>query len=167
MEKNDSNRLELLSAYLDGEVTLQEKELVQKWLDEDPQVKKQYHRLLRLRYGFQHAPIPKTVPADRDLASLVFDKIDNRQRKKNVVFWTGGAIAATVVAGISTLLTGTQTPNFQMAQIKNQPASENLIVALNESIVKIPKAAVANNDITEEKWKSLDFNKINSTPGAR
>ena len=78
------DRFELVSAYLDGEVTPAERLLVANWLAHDPEVQRLYRRLLLLRQAFrtmpselstvlprrgsQHEPIGAAVPAD--LSSL-------------------------------------------------------------------------------------------------
>lgn len=52
------DRFEMLSAYMDGEVTADERRTVEEWLANDPTVQKLHSRLLRLRQTFQAMPIP-------------------------------------------------------------------------------------------------------------
>ena len=50
------DRFELISAYLDGEVTPAERLLVTNWLAHDPEVQNLYRRLLLLRQAFRTLP---------------------------------------------------------------------------------------------------------------
>lgn len=52
------DRFEMLSAYLDGEVTADERRLVDRWLEQDPAVQRLYARLLKLRQGMELLPTP-------------------------------------------------------------------------------------------------------------
>ena len=53
----DKCTFELLSAYLDGEVTSEQRQQVQELLKQDPETKALYQRLLALREGFQNLPV--------------------------------------------------------------------------------------------------------------
>ncbi|MEM9769414.1 MAG: zf-HC2 domain-containing protein, partial [Cyanobacteria bacterium P01_D01_bin.71] len=53
LDATKRDRFELLSAYLDGEVSPDERRLVATWLDKDPEAQCLYRRLLQLRQGFQ------------------------------------------------------------------------------------------------------------------
>ncbi|NEQ50462.1 MAG: hypothetical protein F6K11_10060 [Leptolyngbya sp. SIO3F4] len=56
---NEETRFELLSAYIDNEVTPQEKKLVEQWLKDDPSTMQMYRRLLMLRQAIRTTPIQK------------------------------------------------------------------------------------------------------------
>lgn len=58
---DDEARFELLSAYLDNEVTPQERQLVSQWLMEDPNTLQMYRRLLILRQAIRTAPVTPSV----------------------------------------------------------------------------------------------------------
>lgn len=136
-------RFELLSAYLDGEVTPTERKQVQQWLDSDPQIQKLYARLLRLRQNIDSIPVPPVTPSTTQLSDQVFKSIDRKQRSKKV-FWGGAAIAAVVIGAFSSLFLGHNSPIPQIAE-RNPLApieedSEPLAIALNRPIVKIPAA---------------------------
>lgn len=143
-------RFELLSAYLDGEVTPAERKQVQQWLDNDPQIQKLYTRLLRLRQDIDNLPIPTANPATTQLSEQVFQSIDRQQRSKKRIFWGGAAIAAMVIGAFSSLFLGHHSPIPQiagrdpLAPIKED--AEPLAIALNRPIVKIPAAALLPNE---------------------
>jgi len=141
MDSMQRDRFELLSAYIDGEVTAAESKQVQEWLT-DPEVQGQYNRLLRLRQGLQSLSVPAPAQSTQQLTQKVFARIEQRQSRKRLV-WGGAAIAALVVGAISTILPGSQSPVPQLAEVpqpvKTTPA-EPLMVALNRPVVEIPKA---------------------------
>ena len=133
---------ELLSAYLDGEVTAAERKLVQEWLDSDPKAHKLYARLLRLRQEIHHIPIPKVEQSTEQLSEQVFRRVDRSRRKARVCLLVGGAIAALFVGAVYSLLPGSNSPVFRMARSPETAAdSELLMIALNQPVVKIPPAA--------------------------
>ena len=124
-------RFELLSAYLDGEVTATERKQVEAWLATDRAFQQQYRQLQNI----QHALPRISVPSSQSTAALaegVFGQID-RNRNRKLSWIGGGAIAAAVLAavtGLSSLL-GDRSPQLQFASNKaNTPAP--LMVALNE-----------------------------------
>jgi anti-sigma factor RsiW len=53
MDMHNRNRFELLNAYLDGEVTADERRQIENWLTTDPQVQCLYARALKLRQKWQ------------------------------------------------------------------------------------------------------------------
>jgi len=136
MQKRD--RFELLSAYLDGEVTAAERRQVEEWLANDPGVQCLYARLLKLRQGLRTMPVPPVQQPGEDTASLVFARLNNRP--KMAVVWGGAAIAAVFIGAFSGVLQGSQSPVAQLAQFPQPANPENLMVALNTPVVAIPKA---------------------------
>ncbi len=139
---------ELLSAYLDDEVSVEERRQVQYWLDHDPEIKKLYLQLSRLHHGVQNIPVTQeTIPAAQ-LSDRVFQSIDRNQRKRQVTIW-GGAIAALVLATVSNLFTGGgNVPALRLADSSEQETTSQptimVAVAVNKPAVIIPKAAVSS-----------------------
>ncbi|WP_310489500.1 zf-HC2 domain-containing protein [Chamaesiphon sp. VAR_69_metabat_338] len=130
-------RFELLSAYLDGEVTASERQQVEAWLASDAAFQHQYRQLNQMHRAFPQMPVPSSQSAEA-LSAGVFGKIDSRRHRK--LSWIGGsAIAASIVAalaGLSGLFSG-NSPQMQFAANKtNIPAP--LMVALNDPILAIP-----------------------------
>ncbi|MEX0269988.1 anti-sigma factor [Leptolyngbyaceae cyanobacterium UHCC 1019] len=143
------DRFEMLSAYMDGEVTADERRTVEEWLANDPTVQKLHTRLLRLRQTFQAMPVPSTdEKAVQQTVDAVLARIDRRPRFS--VIWGGVALAAVAVGAISTSLMGDRSPFFQMAQSSRDPAQtqtaakpEPLLIALDEPLIAISKTPVA------------------------
>ena len=54
---DEETRFELLSAYIDNEVTPQERKLVAQWLIDEPETLQMYRRLLMLRQAIRTAPV--------------------------------------------------------------------------------------------------------------
>jgi anti-sigma factor RsiW len=130
-------RFELLSAYLDGEVTASERQQVEGLLANDVAFQHQYRQLQQMHRAFPQMPVPSSQSAET-LAAGVFGKIDRRRHRK--LSWIGGgAIAASLVAaiaGLGGLLSG-NNPQLQFAANKaNTPAP--LMVALNDPILAFP-----------------------------
>ena len=59
---DEEARFELLSAYIDDEVTPEERQLVAHWLMHDSNTQQMYQRLLRLRQAIRTAPVPEQPP---------------------------------------------------------------------------------------------------------
>lgn len=125
------DRFELLSAYLDGEVTAAERRQVDEWLANDPATKRLYSRLLGMQQSFQSMPVPQSEQSAQELAAKVLQRVE-RQPKRMVV-WGGCAIAALFAAIVCGVAGGRQLFAPQFAQ----SASDDLIVALNEPLVEI------------------------------
>lgn len=125
------DRFELLSAYLDGEVTAAERRQVDEWLANDPATKRLYSRLLGMQQSFQSMPVPGPEQSAQELAASVLQRVERKPQR--MVVWSGCAIAALFVAVVSGVAGGRQLFSPQFAQ----SASDDLIVALNEPLVEI------------------------------
>lgn len=138
MDMLKRDRFELLSAYLDGEVTAAERKQVEEWLANDPESQRLYERLLKLRSSFQTIPVPAAQQPVEQTIELVYQQVDRRSRRRAVV-WSGSAIAAVVLGAVSTVL-----PTRQLLQIAQSPQQEiePLRVALNSPVVEIPKLGI-------------------------
>lgn len=145
LEDAEAHRFELLSAYIDGEATVAERKQVQQWLDNDPEIKQTYLQLLQLQERMQNLSVPSQATISTDiLTERVFNQIDRTRNRKKAIIW-GGAIAATVVATVSSLIP-LPTSSLRMAKdsIQNQVSKPMMVaVSLNKPAVVIPKAAVA------------------------
>lgn len=150
MVKRD--RFELLSAYLDGEVTAAERRQVEEWLEKDASVKRLYARLLNLRQNLRTMP----VPAAQESPEIIFQQVWVRLRRRSQLAWMlgGVAIAASAIATVTSLLPGSDSRTPQLAQqpqIEPKSATTTpvvpvspLMVALNNPVIEIPKTAVAS-----------------------
>ncbi|WP_373542564.1 anti-sigma factor [Chamaesiphon sp.] len=130
-------RFELLSAYLDGEVTTPERQQVETWLANDRAFQHQYQQLKQIHQVFPRLTVPSSQSTNA-LATGVFAKLD-RQRNRKLVMIGGGAIAATAIAAMTWLsgLLGDNNPQMQFATNKaNTPAP--MMVALNDPILAMP-----------------------------
>ncbi|QXE22268.1 putative transmembrane anti-sigma factor [Richelia sinica FACHB-800] len=167
MVKRDS--FELLSAYLDGEVTASERRQVEEWLATDDSIKSLYARLLKLRQGLRNCPIPQAQHTPEE----TFQQVWNRIRRRYQLAWIGGgaAIAACVISSLAGLLPGSESRNLQLAQQPEQPkatmaqpavTASPLMVALNNPVIEIPKTAVANPE--DNSANSVKHNSQNREP---
>lgn len=123
------DRFELLSAYLDGEVTAQERAVVQHWLNTDPTVTCLYHRLLCLRQGCQDLCLGD--PQGRVTARQVLQRL--RYRLGTVTMATAGVL---VLAALN-LLSGEFNLN-PTAEYRPQ-TGRVLEVTLDQPVFPIPK----------------------------
>lgn len=135
MDMLKRDRFELLSAYLDGEVTAAERREVDEWLANDPEIQRLYARLLNLRQGLQAMPVPAAHPPVEQTIEQVYQHIHQRSRRRAVV-WGGTAIAAMFIGAVSSVVP------LQLAKSPNTPI-EPLRVALNDPVVEIPTATIA------------------------
>ncbi len=93
------DRFELLSAYLDGEVTAAERRQVEEWLKNDPTTKRLYSRLLMMQQSFQAMPVPAAEQSAQDLATKVLQRVERKPKQTWVL--GGGAIAALLIGVVS------------------------------------------------------------------
>ncbi|MBN3875740.1 MULTISPECIES: anti-sigma factor family protein [unclassified Nostoc] len=151
MDMVKRDRFELLSAYLDGEVTGTERRQVEEWLANDASVQCLYARLLKLRQGLRTLP----VPAAQQLPEETVQQVLSRLRRRSRLNWMVGsaAVAACAIGAISGLVGGgSMVPQLaqrpQREPIQTSSASivppSPLMVGLNNPVIEIPKAAVAS-----------------------
>ncbi|TAF05127.1 MAG: transcriptional regulator [Nostocales cyanobacterium] len=169
-QHNQADRFELLSAYLDGEVTATERKQVEEWLSTDNSVQCLYARLLKLRQSVRYMPIP----ASEQPPEAIFQQVWKRVHHRTQLGWMfgGTAVAACIIGTISGLIPGNAS-KLQLAQQKIQPIAvirqpsatvSPLKVALNNPVIEIPKTAVAspkkpiNQSKTPEQDTELDIN---------
>ncbi|MBP0015595.1 MAG: transcriptional regulator [Roseofilum sp. SBFL] len=131
------DRFELLSAYLDGEVSASESKQVEEWLDNDPTVQCLYQRLLKLRQGFEMLPTPPQEQPVEDMVTQVMGRLDRRP-KRTALLWGTGAIAAAAVAVLSTTFANSDQLFPQIAETPTSPAL--MRIALDQPLINIPKS---------------------------
>lgn len=138
-----TDSFELLSAYLDGELSPTQRHQVQTWIDQDLQVKALYTQLLTLQSQIQALKAPSDQKTAGEIAEQVFQTVENRRRQRRLRLGFG-VIAASCLATITSLLPGA-IPRFQVAQSFDPSESEAppvmLAVALNKPAIDIPKVA--------------------------
>ena len=147
MDMVKRDRFELLSAYLDGEVTATERRQVEEWLANDASVQCLYARLLKLRQGLRTLPVPTAQQSPEATVQQVFTRLRRRSRLNWMV--GGAAIAACVISAVSG---GSSPPQLaqrpEIEPIQTSSASmvplSPLMVGLNNPVIEIPKAAVAS-----------------------
>ncbi len=147
-------RFELLSAYLDDEVTASERQQIEAWLANDAGFQYQYRQMKKIHQAFPQMSVPSSQSAQA-LSTGVFGKID-RQRHRKLAWIGGGTIAATLVAaltGLTGLFNG-NNPQLQFAANKaNTPAP--LMLALNDPILAMP---VKGEQVIELPMSSPEVN---------
>lgn len=141
LDATKRDRFELLSAYLDGEVTPEERQLIQGWLTTDPAVKGLYQRLLHLRQGFQ------TLPCQADDTESVLSQVVcalNRRLRLACMASTGVCIL-----GALGMLSGVFSPRYSLMQWATVPAETGessygtLQVSLDEPVFALPSGIQA------------------------
>jgi len=151
MDMVKRDRFELLSAYLDGEVTAIERRQVEEWLANDASVQCLYARLLKLRQGLRTLPVPTAQQSPEATVQQVLTRLRRRSRLNWIM--GGAAVAACAIGAISGLVSGgSRTPQLaqrpQIEPIQTSSASmvppSPLMVGLNNPVIEIPKAAVAS-----------------------
>lgn len=138
------DRFELLSAYLDGEVTASERKQVEEWLATDASIQQLHARLLKLRQAFRSIPAPAPVQSVEKTVEQVMAKVDRRPKLRLV--WGGAAIAAAFMGAVT--LFSVRQPQMAQVQPKTQPTLEaqqqpsdsDMMVALDRPVVSIKMA---------------------------
>ncbi|MDY6897642.1 MAG: zf-HC2 domain-containing protein [Cyanobacteriota bacterium] len=149
MVKRD--RFELLSAYLDGEVTAAERRQVEEWLANDSSVQNLHKRLLSMRQGLRNLPVPQSGKSIEETVDSVITRLRRRTRK--AWMFGGAAVAACVIGSLASLIPnnepGLRFANKSLEQTQ-QASSEEIaslpMVTLNQPLVRIPKATQSPQD---------------------
>ena len=153
------DRFELLSAYIDHEVTADERRQVEAWIADDASFATMHRRMVKLQRGFQGLPTP--APAEHvDITIAQVLKVVDRPRPSWKVFAGVGSVAAAAVAAIA-ILPGLllPTPSGQLASRPGAPTANTInsdqgelpmpraltvAVSLDQPVFVTPKKAVAD-----------------------
>ncbi|MBE9239556.1 anti-sigma factor [Synechocystis salina LEGE 00031] len=132
-------KFELLSAYIDGEVSPQERKQVQGWIDSDPEFKQTYLGLIRLQNALPQVPVPPAIDTDA-LAQKVFARLEQENRWRGIWFWGSVTAAAVVVAAYSSILGKPLDPSLNQANL--DPAivamdEDPLMIAIHEPMFEV------------------------------
>jgi anti-sigma factor RsiW len=164
------DRFELLSAYLDSEVTASERKQVEHWLATDPEIQCLYGRLLKLRHRLHNMPIPVPQESVDDTIEQVFTRIDRRPRLRLLLGGMGAAAAAVLIGAVASLGGGDRGFSPQIARqtrpdsgpvaTGNRSSTEAmdpaaLMVALDRPPVEIPEMSV--NPELQQQGLELDW----------
>jgi anti-sigma factor RsiW len=145
------DRFELLSAYIDHEVTADERRQVEAWIAEDPAFAKMHRRMTQLQIGFQQ--LPAVAPSEHVDVTIaqVLKKVDRVRPNWQVLTGMGGAIAAAVTVAV---LSNLPRPGFapEMAAVQSNPSASQLqmpspsalLISLDEPIYVATKGVVAD-----------------------
>ena len=140
------DRFELLSAYIDHEVTADERRQVEDWINEDPAFAKMHRRMTKLQLGFQQLPSPAMAEHVDLTIAKVIKKVDRSWPDWRVLTGIGGAVAAAAAIAAVTLFPNTSpqlaTKSADQLQL---PAPSTLMIALDQPIFVPTKAAVADD----------------------
>ncbi|MFM7470311.1 MAG: anti-sigma factor family protein [Nodosilinea sp.] len=140
---------ELLSAYLDGEVTAKERAIVQNWLQTDPSVHSLYTRLMNLRYGFRQ-DIGSNPARVEFTISGVFNRLNYRLRM--VAMATAGVVFLATLNSLSAGLS--LNPASISSRLLSKPQS--LEVTVEQPVFPIPAARTRVTPVLE-KAGSLSY----------
>lgn len=133
LDATKRDRFELLSAYLDGEVTPNERQQVLSWLRDCDDTRSLYNRLLSLRQGMRTQACPPACDTDETLGG-VFHQLNHRIRLVSM------ACAGVAAFSVIHLLSGAGAGNgaWRMAT-GSQP--EVLHIALDQPAFPIPETS--------------------------
>ncbi|WP_156119925.1 anti-sigma factor family protein [Leptolyngbya sp. KIOST-1] len=133
LDATKRDRFELLSAYLDGEVTPEERQQVLCWIQNDDGVRSLYNRLLALRQGMRSQSIAPSCDAEATLVG-VFHSFNRRLRLATM------ASAGVAAIGVINLLSGSGmgNPAWRLTSVA-QP--ETLQIALDKPAFPIPETS--------------------------
>lgn len=131
------DRFELLSAYLDGEVTADERRQVEHWLEVDPMMQRLQGRLLALRHSMQTLAMKQPPSCNtEETVQQVMSRLERRPR--HLVAIGGLATVAAVFIG-AVLASSSQMPTKQFAEIPTSTAgTSGLMIALDSPVIEIP-----------------------------
>ncbi|WP_190399181.1 zf-HC2 domain-containing protein [Pseudanabaena sp. FACHB-1998] len=150
--KTPEERFELLSAYIDGEVSESEEQLVEQWLSEEVDFRRLYQQQIKLRQLLIDLPVPvaanSSVKAETEvIIDRVMAEVDKRsQRRKWKLAGIGISVAA-VVGVFGSMFTFNSNPQFSpVANSIKTPTpvvEEPILIAMEEPLVPLPKSMSA------------------------
>lgn len=149
MDNFKRDRFELISAYLDGEVTADERRQVEDWLKHDESAQCLYTRLLKLRQSVRLMPMPPVEQSTEETVQQVMTRVNRRPRV--AAAWGGAAIAA---GFLGLLIHLPDIGSMAVQQLASRPDEKEqvskpisaivepdaLMIALDRPIIEIPKA---------------------------
>lgn len=142
------DRFELLSAYLDGEVTADERRQVEQWLATDVKMQRLHTRLLSLRQGLRSLPVPPSEQPAEQVAVQVMSRLERRPKRTAV--WGGFAVAALLVGAVMGTFTRSEmTPAPGL--VSNAVPQDGLMIALDRPVIEIPKAASESGRLDQDR----------------
>jgi len=143
-------RFELLSAYIDGEVTNTEEQMVEQWLSDDVDFRRLYHQQIKLRQLLVDLPVPvaanSSVRAETNvMIDRVFAEIDKRSQRRKWKLAGFGISVAAVVSIFGSMFTFNSSSQFSpvVNSIKNPATAiveEPVLIAMEEPLVPVPKS---------------------------
>jgi anti-sigma factor RsiW len=95
------DRFELLSAYMDGEVTAAERQQIEQWLTTEPEVQCLYARVLKLRPLWSTMPVPTAQPPIKPTIKQVLPGLRNNTK---MTTWAGTVLATMLLGTLSAIL---------------------------------------------------------------
>ncbi|HCF30595.1 MAG TPA: hypothetical protein DEV81_26145 [Cyanobacteria bacterium UBA11049] len=114
MDMYQRDRFELLSAYLDGEVTATERQQIELWLTTDPEVQRLYARALKLRPEWGTMPVPA---AQQPMKRTVEFVLPGLRAKTKMATWAGTVLTTVLFGTLSAILPPhRQSPVLTMTQ---------------------------------------------------
>ncbi|ELR96770.1 anti-sigma factor [Gloeocapsa sp. PCC 73106] len=149
-----SEHFELLSAYIDQELSEEETTKIKSLLQNDQRLQHEYQQMLRLRAKLKNLPQPSPIILPEQLAAQVLNRVKQQERKRSKWGWSGGAIAALSVAALSGLFTPIPSRLPQLAnssdqdakflvmainQVSREQMNSRLMIPLNQPLAGIPK----------------------------
>ncbi len=150
------DRFELLSAYIDHEVTADERRQVEAWMADDANFAAMHRRMVKLQRGFQALPTPVATEHVDVTIAQVLKKVD-RPRANWKVLSGAGAIAAAAVAAFAILpglfnpspstqfaSQSTPTTNAVNSDPSDMPQALTVAVALDQPTFVTPKKATSD-----------------------
>ena len=144
-----TERFELLSAYMDDEVSLEERKLVESWIDTDPGIQRQYRLLLSLGRSFQSLPLNTSSQSVEDTLDAVLKRVDRRPSLRKVA-GVSAAIAGAAGA-LGALLLGDLTPQIAIQDGGNTPSGSEVSLQPNLPFT----APASNSEILPVETESL------------
>lgn len=136
LDATKRDRFELLSAYLDGEVTPDERQQVLCWLQHDDGARTLYNRLLALRQGLRTQSVASSCDPEDTIVG-VFHGLNHRLK---LITMAGFGVAAIGMINLLSGGVGTGNSSWRMAT-SAQP--EALQIALDRPAFPIPETSPA------------------------
>ncbi|MCM1982979.1 anti-sigma factor family protein [Lyngbya confervoides] len=133
---NPDDRFELLSAYLDNEVSASERKHVEALMAADPDFERQYRTLAQIGRSLQAMPVSASNP--EETLHAVLKRVEHRSHRLKLL-GVGAAVVA-VVGTLGTLFSGSHL-SPQMAD--NEPDGDSPTLSQSSPPIQLPPGPIA------------------------
>lgn len=125
---------ELLSAYVDNEVTSEERQLVEQWLQNESAIQRMYQQMLMLRQAIRTAPVPAPSALEVPTPPNWWERISSSKIRRTLVC----TAAIALISSLNQLSTPEGRKHLQKAWQFIQTFPQKTLTELASTTTEVP-----------------------------